>query len=142
MSLNEIFSKIKHRQTKFYYRSGFSLGFGIGIGIQALEFWHQFELKCFLGGSKSIKVQQTRSLHMCKSSFMCALPQLTLGFRFGIKIGFILRIGIKIQGQSMQTGLFELATDFLIDGRCIGCLEGPRITAGGLELGTPTTPRG
>jgi hypothetical protein len=40
---------------------------------------------------------------------MCALPKLTLGFRLGIKIGFILRIGIKIQGQSMQTGLFELA---------------------------------
>ena len=36
----------------------------------------------------------------------------------------------------------RLTTDFLIDGRRIGCLEGPRIMAGGLELGTQITTRG
>ena len=35
-----------------------------------------------------------------------------------------------------------LGTDFLIDGRRIGCLEGPRGTAGGVELGTQITTRG
>ena len=35
-----------------------------------------------------------------------------------------------------------LLTDFLIDGRRIGCFEGLRITAGGLELGTQVTPWG
>ena len=48
-------------------------------------------------------------------------------------------------GGSWSLSILEslyLATDFLIDGRRIGCLEGPRITTGGLELGTQITPRG
>ena len=36
----------------------------------------------------------------------------------------------------------SLSKDFLIDGRRIGLLEEPRITAGGLEVGTQITPRG
>ena len=44
--------------------------------------------------------------------------------------------------QKKLLRLVGLDTDFLIDGRRIGCLEGPRITAGGLELGTQVTPYG
>ena len=48
------------------------------------------------------------------------------------KLGMILR-GLNAIG---------LVTDFLIDGRRIGCLEGPRCTAGGWSLGPKLRPGG
>ena len=49
---------------------------------------------------------------------------------------------VHVLNPEVQPKFLWLATDFLIDGRRIGCLEGPRITTGGLELGTQITPWG
>ena len=65
-----------------------------------------------------------------------------LGFNPILGSTFRLKKSDWPSGSKNGSNWVGLATDFLIDGRRIGCLEGPRITAGGLGLGTQITPWG